>query len=134
VPIGSHSLHLLLPPVKSNPYRLRFRDHNFHCQSAAATFEATLLLYAVFIDLNRLRVICLRFCCTFLCFSARIFHMHVFRCLVYLRSVDDVVHHHHHHHHQSMMSIIILLLVSLLVSHCFSPIACCMYVCYVLFS
>jgi len=57
-----HCLHCLLPPVKSNPYELRSRDHNF------------LLLYAVFIDLNRFW---LSFLHVFLTASSYFFHMHV---------------------------------------------------------
>ena len=59
-----HCLHSLLPPIKSNPYGLRSRDHNFQltvCNSRGVrdgistvfAWIPSLLLYVVFFDLNR---------------------------------------------------------------------------------
>jgi len=64
-------LHSLLPPVRSNPYALRSRHHNFLSSQSATISVASLLLHVVFFELNR-------FCC--LCFLGRqlvFFHTHV---------------------------------------------------------
>jgi len=55
----AHCLHSLLPPVKSNPYGLRSRDHDLQlpvCNNFSR--RLSLLLYVVFLDLNTI-LLCL---------------------------------------------------------------------------
>ena len=54
-----HRLHSLLPPVKSNPYGLRSRDHDLQlpvCNNFSR--RLSLLFYVVFLDLNTI-LLCL---------------------------------------------------------------------------
>jgi len=74
----AHSLHLLLPPVRSNPYRLRSRDHNLQlpvCNLISA-LDVTLLFFYYTQSLS-IYIAFRFFYCTISCFSARIFHVHV---------------------------------------------------------
>ena len=68
-----HYLHSLLPSVKSNPYGLRSRDHNFYLP-VCNNFRRKSLLYVVFFDLNRFVLSTLY---VFLIARLHFFHMHV---------------------------------------------------------
>jgi len=53
----THCLHSLLPPVKSNPHGFRFRDHNCQLPVSTTISDASLLIYAVFIDLKWILIV-----------------------------------------------------------------------------
>ena len=74
-----HYLHSLLPSVKSNPYGLRSRDHNFYLP-VCNNFRRKSLLYVVFFDLNRFVLSTL-----YVFLIARLhFFICMFYCLFYL--------------------------------------------------
>ena len=64
-----HCLHSLLPPVKSNPYGLRSRDHNFQLPVCNSFSRKSFIIRSLFFDLNKFFIVFVCFLdCQFLFF------------------------------------------------------------------